>query len=96
MDYTDTVVVVLACVTVIITCAALVIGMLGVFGYEKLKREATDEAIRAALLRIEKEMEKGGIIEKLLVERADQFLADYYRRQVRRDDWGKEESEYGE
>jgi hypothetical protein len=96
LAYTDTVVIVLTCVTVIITCAALVIGMLGIFGYQKLKHDASQEAISMALSRMEQEISDGGTLRKLLVERSDEFIATYNRRRPGIEEWGNEETDHGE
>jgi len=96
MTYADTAVIVLTCVTIIITCAALVIGMLGIFGYQKLKHDACEASVASALIRIESEMGDGGVLKKLLEERGDEILANYNRKRTRSEDWGKEETEYGE
>ena len=47
-----------------------------------------------ALSRIEHEISDDGTLRKLLVERSDEFIATYNRR--RPEDWGKEETDYGE
>jgi hypothetical protein len=96
MSYPDIAVLVLTCVTIIITCAALVIGMLGVFGFQKIKEDAVASAIKQSLSRVEKEMSDGGDLNKLLLLKFSQFENRYSGVAPRADDWGNENSNYGD
>lgn len=96
MLYADIAVLVLTCVTVVITCAALVIGMLGVWGFQKIKEDAVETAVKQSLARVEREISDGGDLRKLLLVMFSEFENRYSGNQPKKDDWGNENTDYGE
>lgn len=96
MAYTDIAVLVLTCVTIIITCAALVIGVLGIWGFQRIKEDAVESAVKRALDRVEEEMKDGGALSILLLAK----FAEYENRMSGATGnvigWGNENSEHGE
>ncbi|MBB3607615.1 hypothetical protein [Rhizobium sp. BK602] len=92
MQYADVVTIVLTCVTVVITCVSIVLAILGVFGFQQLKQNAVEAAIR----HVEKELSTGGNLRSLLENRVDAMVASYAKQEVKSDDWGDENDEYGE
>ena len=96
MLYADIAVLVLTCVTVIIACAALVIGVLGVWGFQKIKEDAVESAIKMSVDRVEKEISDGGDLRKLLLVLFTEFENRHSGKLPKADDWGNENSDYGE
>ncbi|NTF87464.1 hypothetical protein G6L46_10040 [Agrobacterium rhizogenes] len=92
MQYADVVTIVLTCVTVVITCVSIVLAILGIFGFQQLKQNAVEAAIR----HVEKELATGGNLRSLLERRVDAMVASYAKQEVKSDDWGDENDEYGE
>ncbi|MCZ3378945.1 hypothetical protein [Rhizobium sp. AG207R] len=92
MQYADVVTIVLTCVTVVITCVSIVLAILGIFGFQQLKQNAAEAAIR----HVEKELATGGNLRSLLERRVDAMVANYAKQEIKPDDWGDENDEYGE
>jgi hypothetical protein len=96
MLYADVAVLVLTCVTIIITCAALVIAMLGIWGFQKIKEDAVATAVTMSLERVEKEISEGGDLRKLLLVLFSEFENRHSGGGKKGVDWGDENREYGE
>jgi hypothetical protein len=83
LDFVNVTIILLTTVTVIFSVCALILGLLGVIGFDKLRKEAGRFASEKTVQEIEKSFEEEGAA-SLRIEREFQDETSYLRRLVER------------
>jgi hypothetical protein len=83
LDFVNVAIILLTTVTVIFSVCALILGLLGVIGFQKLRREAGNFAVVKTIEEIEKSFEAEGAA-SLRIEKEFQDEDSYLRKLVER------------